>query len=1033
MGNRKRFLKAILFSDIKSFSAMMGKDEEKTVDLVAEHRQLFRKFLQKYGGKEKGTSGDSFFVLFDSSVNAVQCAIEIQESFLAKNQNLEQEEQVWIRIGLNAGDIIFEEKENDVFGEAVNIAARVEPLAPVGGICLTEAVFRDVKNKITRPFKSLGKKVLKNIKQPPLLYQLSFTGNLPDAMEMHDDSEINRGLEYFFYTLAVLSFLLAGLVVFEQQKTIQKKFTQLKVRKNPHVLVLPFKNLTAAPEDNWLSVGLAESIELKLSAISGVRLIPFRQLQLENTKDAIKEAAKRGMDFVVHGSFQKVNRVIKILAKIEYLQKKYENPIFIEKRGEFEKIFDLQDAIAVKLALVFKGKKELRDLKKIKQTGTRNIPALKSYSEGVRLLTKGKAIESMQRFCETLKQDPGFNAAKNHLNQVMAVAEYTRLHRDGRISNRTITQVLPENNGKSFSWSTNQKITGAWDRNGNKLKIIAGKKLGGSWKYKLVFPKPIKSSKAVEIIYEYVAHSRIISVKGIKLFSSHTINSVPEEKNFVIEIPMQAKIISLIPPYDFSLKERNRRFFIIRQKRKAFGLFAWIILFAYQEDKKEQFLALNSRQQFNFFREDEKAIGKKRLSKTFIEYLEISDPVRIYTLLKQGSVAEAEAILKKMGREKRELDNFLLPWVESYFFAQKSDFEKAILSMKKALRAENRPRLLLDQSFRDYLAYCKTASYGEEMLELMQSQMNRFPWLEKSFFYKTNKERGEQGDIFAQRFRLDRENPAAVYDLALLYEKNGSLENAYRTLDRLREEKRNFYHHFLAGKIAVQKKDLIAAEKHFLELSGWFSTFMAWVRHCRMLIRSNRPDEAFELCLNELRGKETIQSSYKKFYGFEILKSAVPNLINPLQKIAALNKLFAKIPPHDFGKRYRLEHIVNFLPSVKQKFPEKEKWIQWLFTEIKAHIEKDLSIKALSKYELNRIVTYFMGTRSMARGDKNWLCLLAQRAAELDGYKSKQVLGNLKNCYIAAGKLAEAEKIKKKLASAEDNVASINLKGQNGK
>ena len=176
MTARERLLKAIMFSDVKSFSAMMATNEERTVRLIKEHREIIRGVLPAYGGEEHGTAGDSFFVLFGSAVNAVQCAVEIQEKFHELNAPRPEEEQIWIRIGIHIGDIIVDKTDNRVYGDGINIAARTEPRAEPGGICITQDVFQQVENKLGLRAIRIGKQEMKNIVHAPELYRVILGG-----------------------------------------------------------------------------------------------------------------------------------------------------------------------------------------------------------------------------------------------------------------------------------------------------------------------------------------------------------------------------------------------------------------------------------------------------------------------------------------------------------------------------------------------------------------------------------------------------------------------------------------------------------------------------------------------------------------------------------------------------------------------------------------------------------------------------------------------------------------------------------------
>lgn len=208
---QKRELRAIMFTDMKSFSRMMGQDENRTIRLVKEHRDLFRNLLPKYRGVEQSTSGDSFFVIFNSALEAVNCAIEIQQTLETRNNNLDAAEQIWIRIGIHLGDVFYDDGDKDVFGEAINIAARTEPLARTGGICITGPVYGQVKSKLTHGCQYGGKLKMKNIADVPDVYHVLLTEQA--------EVPVNRKLNLLLVAAVVTIALLAG-VWFQLKKVV---------------------------------------------------------------------------------------------------------------------------------------------------------------------------------------------------------------------------------------------------------------------------------------------------------------------------------------------------------------------------------------------------------------------------------------------------------------------------------------------------------------------------------------------------------------------------------------------------------------------------------------------------------------------------------------------------------------------------------------------------------------------------------------------------------------------------------------------
>lgn len=205
-GDSSRRLKAIMFTDIKGYSSMMGMDEAKTVQAVLEHRDIVRECLARHEGQEHETIGDAFVVLFDSVVNAVRCGAEIQAKLAQRNATLPVSEQVWLRIGIHLGDIILQ--GDGIYGDGVNVAARVQDRADPGGISITEQVFLQIDGKVDMPIEALGKVELKNIRTPHSLYRLKLDskGPAPSAVS-------HRPLWLALGVVAIVALALAWVLV----------------------------------------------------------------------------------------------------------------------------------------------------------------------------------------------------------------------------------------------------------------------------------------------------------------------------------------------------------------------------------------------------------------------------------------------------------------------------------------------------------------------------------------------------------------------------------------------------------------------------------------------------------------------------------------------------------------------------------------------------------------------------------------------------------------------------------------------------
>lgn len=206
-----RRLQTVMFTDIKGFSAMMSADEQATIDLVLEHREIVRARLQQHGGVEHETIGDAFLTLFDSPVNATKCAIAIQEDLAGRNEDRPANRQVWLRIGLHLGDIIY--REGGVYGDGVNAAARIEACAEAGGVCVSEQVRLQVQGKLDVATELLENVKLKGIAHPPPVYRLVLATERSVGVTARASKSLRYGKQLFLATAALVCLVAGGFAI----------------------------------------------------------------------------------------------------------------------------------------------------------------------------------------------------------------------------------------------------------------------------------------------------------------------------------------------------------------------------------------------------------------------------------------------------------------------------------------------------------------------------------------------------------------------------------------------------------------------------------------------------------------------------------------------------------------------------------------------------------------------------------------------------------------------------------------------------
>jgi len=180
----ERKLVAILAADVEGYSRLTGIDEEGTLAILSAHRTITDALIAQHGGRICGTAGDSVLAEFASVFAAVQCAVEIQRELAETNRTLSEERRMWFRIGINVGDVMV--KDGDIFGDGVNIAARLEGLAEPGGICISRGVHDHIRRKLPYGFEDLGEQSVKNIAQPIRVFRLLPDAPMPEAPSRDD-------------------------------------------------------------------------------------------------------------------------------------------------------------------------------------------------------------------------------------------------------------------------------------------------------------------------------------------------------------------------------------------------------------------------------------------------------------------------------------------------------------------------------------------------------------------------------------------------------------------------------------------------------------------------------------------------------------------------------------------------------------------------------------------------------------------------------------------------------------------------------
>src|SRR5215472_5846309 len=242
----QRKLAAIMFTDMVGYSALSQRDDKLALELLEEHRRLLREIFPRFNGTEIKTIGDAFLVEFNSALEAAQCAIEIQRALAKRNTDVSADRRIEVKIGIHIGDVVH--RAGDVYGDGVNIASRIEPLAGAGGICVSMDVERQIRNAVETHFEKLAPTELKNISVPMDLFRIVLPWEKKAAVaapsQTTPKARSNRGLWIAALVIAVAA--IAGLYIFSHRPGPNASATATA----PAPAAIPEKSIAVLPFEN---------------------------------------------------------------------------------------------------------------------------------------------------------------------------------------------------------------------------------------------------------------------------------------------------------------------------------------------------------------------------------------------------------------------------------------------------------------------------------------------------------------------------------------------------------------------------------------------------------------------------------------------------------------------------------------------------------------------------------------------------------------------------------------------------------------
>lgn len=317
----ERRLAAIMFTDMVGFSALAQKNEALALELLTDQQRLLRREFAEFNGREVKVTGDGFLVEFPSALAATRCAVEIQKAIAARNATQPAVREFQVRIGLHVGDVVH--READMFGDGVNIAARIEPLAASGGICLSGTVHAQVSNKLDLPLVKLDSADMKNITTPMEVYRVTLPWEIQTAEYRFP---AKRGIRSPRIQFAVAGVIVVSLLAGFGSRFLNRGGTSKQAATSAgvspadekSVAVLPFVNMSSDKENEYLSDGITEELLNALAKVPGL-FVPARTSSFA-FKGKYEDIRKIGellhVQSVLEGSVRKSGNQLRITAQL---------------------------------------------------------------------------------------------------------------------------------------------------------------------------------------------------------------------------------------------------------------------------------------------------------------------------------------------------------------------------------------------------------------------------------------------------------------------------------------------------------------------------------------------------------------------------------------------------------------------------------------------------------------------------------------------------------------------------------------------
>jgi TolB-like protein/class 3 adenylate cyclase/Tfp pilus assembly protein PilF len=417
--DEQRKLAAIMFTDMVGYSALSQRDEKLAQELLEEHRQLLREIFPRFNGTEIKTIGDAFLVEFNSALEAAQCAIEIQRTLAKRNADIAPDRRIELKIGVHIGDVVH--RGGDVYGDGVNIASRIEPVAGPGGICVSMDVERQVRNALEARFEKLAPTDLKNISVPMDLFRIVLPWERDTPLKPEREKALHKSTISKWAPIgAAILILIAGFLFWQRGKPTTSAIPEKSIA------VLPFENLSEDKANAYFADGIQDEILTRLSKIADLKVISRTSTQQYQSKPGnLSEIAKQlGVANILEGSVQKSADAVRV--NVQLIKAANDSHLWADTFDrKLTDIFSVESEVAKAIAEQLRAKLTGHEEQVIAAKPTDNVEAYDAYLRGLayslKTLLTLNSVAAQNYLREAVRLDAKFALAWARLSHVDSV------------------------------------------------------------------------------------------------------------------------------------------------------------------------------------------------------------------------------------------------------------------------------------------------------------------------------------------------------------------------------------------------------------------------------------------------------------------------------------------------------------------------------------------------------------------------------------------------------------------------------------